>query len=91
MATLYNLLHLTKPPKIPKDISENCSNFLKCCLEYILYLNKRLIPNKRKNVCKLLKHPFITNNSSDNINSNMPNPFSKSKILFENQDYSKHR
>jgi serine/threonine protein kinase len=33
MAALYNLMHTNMPPSFPNSLSENCKNFLSCCLK----------------------------------------------------------
>jgi len=49
----------------------------------------RVIPNKRKNVCKLLRHPFIVGDSPNiprNINLNL---FTNKLKVYENSEMSK--
>lgn len=52
MAVLFQLYNNNNPPPIPEDISEICQDFIRNCLQ--------IDPQKRLNVYKLLRHPFIT-------------------------------
>jgi len=51
LSTLYKILHSSKPPEFPKNISDNLNSFLDHCFQ--------MNPTHRLNVTKLLKHPFI--------------------------------
>jgi serine/threonine protein kinase len=52
---LYGIYNMKKPPKIPKKISKEMRDFIKCCL--------KIEPKMRWNVHKLLRHPFVTGDS----------------------------
>jgi len=34
MAVLYNLMKLNKTPELPQHLSDECKDFLNCCLKY---------------------------------------------------------
>lgn len=58
-----------KLPEIPQDLSSEARDFLQMCLRLIWALMKNMLifriePSERWNVCKLLKHPFITGHAS---------------------------
>lgn len=66
ISVLYYLANLNTIPPIPKNISLELKDFLKCCL--------KIDPKQRLNVYELLKHPFITGDiiieNSNNFNYN---------------------
>ena len=78
MSAIYNILNTDNPPEIPKILSAQCNNFVSCCL--------RINPYERLNVYKLLRHPFITNESVlFNQISDLGNPMDTLQKVSENR------
>ena len=49
-------MNAVKPPNLPTFLSDELKNFISHCM--------KMVPNERLNVYKLLRHPFITGDTS---------------------------
>lgn len=52
IAIMMRIARTKKPPKIPKELSEDAQDFIQQCF--------KINPSDRSNVYELLRHPFIT-------------------------------
>ena len=80
MAVLFQLYNISEPPEIPSHLSPLCKDFISSCFQ--------IEPNKRLNVNKLLKHPFlaISSNLSTNLKIKIDGTDNLNKNINKNND-----